>query len=232
MVIEAFNNSTEILRASRNTLKVISFEGVACVVKAFKKPSFPQNYTYGLFSDSKAKKSYNNAKTILEKGFSTPKPIGYFEKRNAGKLIESYYLCEYAREAVTLQEIYTSSKTLPEQFIEKFATFCAELHVQGVLHRDFNLLNILVTDADRNPSFALVDINRITWYNSLTLKQAMRSMSRIRFKPHLEERFLTKYAKYRDLDPTLCQALLKREKLKTKRYFQNKKNLRKIFPKK
>jgi len=122
-ILEKFQDSSDVLRASRNTLKNVVFGGKTCVVKAFKKPSFPQNYSYGLFSDSKAKKSYNNAHTLIEKGFSTPAPIGYFEHREAGKLTVSYYICEYAESTETLKAIFDEENQFSESLIEQFAKF-------------------------------------------------------------------------------------------------------------
>jgi len=231
-ILANFKNSDDVLRAARNTLKKITFDGRSCVVKAFRKPSFPQNYSYGLVSDSKAKKSYNNAHKLIKKGFITPAPIGYFESRKAGKLTFSYYICEYAEETETLRSIYKQSNTLSKPLIENFTTFCIELHNQGVLHRDFNPLNILVKDTDAIPSFSLVDINRITWYQNLTLARSMHSLSRLGFPTEISHAIIDEYAKQKGVSNNQCLDLFTQAELKTKRYFDNKKRLRRIFPKK
>ena len=110
-VLGLFEDSDEVVQAGRNVLKMVELEGRQCVVKAFRVPSFPQNYIYGLFAKSKAEKSYNNAQKLLELGFDTPLPMGYFEYSSEGKLKASYYVCEYAEGVRTLFDIcllYTS----------------------------------------------------------------------------------------------------------------------------
>jgi len=230
-VLNLFDHSDKILRASRNTLKQLEFNNESCVLKAFKVPSFPQNITYGLFSNSKAKKSYLNGNKLLKLGFLTPKPTGYFEHRKGGKLIHSYYLCAHTA-APTLDEHIKGLQEIPDDLITDFAQLCVDLHVKGVFHRDYNPLNILVEQEASSYNFSLVDINRISWYDTLNLEQSMQSMSRLYFPEGIEERIITKYAELRNLAPSSCKASLEKEKLKTKQYFRNKKKLRKIFPKK
>lgn len=229
--LDKFYKSEIILRAERNTLKKIHFTDTACVMKSFKMPSFPQNYIYGLISNSKAKKSYFNAHQLIKKGFLTPAPVGYFEQRRGGKLTESFYLCAF-QEAETLKTYLESTPAPSDSFIERLASLCLRLHQQGVNHRDFNPLNILIEGTDNDPAFSLVDINRISWSGPLTLDRSMKSMSRLYFPDGIEERLLTSYAALRKCDQQECKKLFREGKEKTARYFKNKKRLRKVFPKK
>ena len=121
-----FQESDEVVQAGRNTLKKVTFEGTICVVKAFFIPRFPQDYSYGTFSKSKAKKSYENARKLIHLGFSTPEPIGYFEYRSACKLRASYYICKYAANTQTMHQILDSHSPPSSELIKQFASWLKE----------------------------------------------------------------------------------------------------------
>lgn len=231
-ILEGFKLSDDIVQAGRNTLKKVPFKGNVCVVKSFRIPSFPQNYSYGLFFKSKAKKSYDNAVTLLKLGFFTPVPVGFFESRNRGKLKSSYYVCEYAQGTQTLFELWHNNTPPNTGLIQEFTQFCVQLHSQGVLHRDFNPKNVLVSQENGVFKFSLVDINRISWCKSVSLDNAMKSLSRLRLPAKIRTTILETYASLTGADLDRCQTLFEKAELKTHRYFQNKARLRKIFPKK
>ncbi len=231
-VTHKFNHSQEIIQKGRNILKKITIDNEACVIKAFFVPKFPQNYSYGLISKSKAKKSFDNAKRLLKLGFNTPPPIGYFEYRALGKLKESFYICKFAANTKTLHSIITESHQLPPELIKEFAQYSLNLHTAGILHRDFNPKNILVTENKNTSEFSLVDINRITWSPPLSLKESMSSLSRLPLSDQTRSILIKDYASLAEVSPEKCLSLLKQAENKTQRYFRNKKRLRKIFPKK
>ena len=231
-IIKLFNESQDIVQAGRNTLKKVTFEGTVCVVKSFRIPKFPQNYSYGMIAKSKAKKSYDNATRLLELGFSSPKPVGYIEYRSAGKLTNSYYICEYEAETQTLHSILGEEPSLNPELIEQFADYCYKLHQNGILHRDFNPKNILISTNNETYDFSLVDINRITWSNALSLENSMSSLSRLPFNENTTDLLLDHYANSANADKVQCLNLLRQAEQKTQRYFRNKRRFRKIFPKK
>lgn len=232
IIKKSYIKSDQILQAKRNTLKKVNFEGNDCVVKAFSIPHFPQNYSYGTFSKSKAKKSYDNAKKLLELGFHTPAPVGYFEYRTGFKLRASFYICNFAANTETLQTLLDKDDPLSPELIQQFAEFCHHLHLKGILHRDFNPKNILISNNDGVRKFSLVDINRITWSGPLSLDQSMASLSRLPFSESTRTLILENYANLAGVSLEECQKLLRKYHFKTQRYFRNKKRFRKIFPKK
>ena len=230
-VLRLYMDSEEIIQAGRNTLKTIVIEGTTCVIKAFRIPNFPQDYGYGIFAKSKAHKSYDNASKLIELGFLSPKPIGYFDYRSKGKLINSYYLCEYEENTKTLDQLLKENPALDKNLIHQFTEFSYKLHQNGVLHRDFNPKNILISTVRDEYTFSLVDINRITWFKKLSLQQSMHSLSRLPFNDKVNDALVEHYAHLAKVELDQCHTLLNQSKAKTQRYFRNKKRFRKIFPK-
>ena len=231
-VLNIYKDSDEVVQSGRNVLKKVEFERRTCVVKAFRVPSFPQDYIYGLFAKSKAQKSYSHAQKLLDLGFQTPAPVGYFEYCSGGRLEASYYVCEYAEGVRTLFDIYHERMDLERDLMQDFMAYSQALHVKGILHRDFNLKNILVSTMEGEHKFSLVDINRITWYDKLPLEKAMKSLSRLPFEAELRSSMLAHYAQLAGVDVSRCETLLNQSIGKTQRYFRNKRRLRKVFPKK
>ncbi len=230
-IIDLNKNPDEVLRASRNTIHVIHYEGQPCVVKSFKIPSFPQNYSYGLFVKSKAQKSYDNASRLLELGFNTPAPVGYFEACKAGKLTTSYYLSDFHDAGIRLDQLIKEN-TLTAAIIEDLAAYSYRLHKNGVFHRDFNPTNLLLTSGEQGTEFSIVDINRITWSQPLSKKASMSALSRLGLRGESRDRFLAHYAKISGIPEAECHEFLELAEQKTQLYFKNKKRLRLLFPKK
>ena len=72
----------------RNTIKIFEWEGETINIKSFKKPNFYSSFIYKYIRKSKAKRSYEFATILIEKGIGTPEPIAYFENfsfRHAGQ---------------------------------------------------------------------------------------------------------------------------------------------------
>jgi RIO-like serine/threonine protein kinase len=63
----------------RNHIKVVEQKGRTVNVKSFKQPNLLDRYVYVLFRKSKAERSFEFAKTLIERGVGTPKPIAYAE---------------------------------------------------------------------------------------------------------------------------------------------------------
>jgi len=230
-ILRLFDGSKDVIQAGRNTLKLITLDNDQCVIKAFRVPTFPQNYSYGLISKSKAEKSFRNATKLINLGFLSPKPIGYFEYRSQGKMLNSYYLCKFEEGSQTLADMLDADPTLDDDLIQQFAEYSFNLHDKGVLHRDFNPNNILISQVDSKYSFSLVDINRITWFKKLSLQQSMQSLARLPLDDEVIDKLLHHYASKAQVNLDQCHSLLNQSRVKTQRYFRNKKRFRKIFPK-
>ena len=74
---EYYNKMGKTIYKGRNELKEIEYNGVNMVIKSFRIPNIINRIAYGFLRPSKAKRSYEYAHMILEKGIGTPVPVGY-----------------------------------------------------------------------------------------------------------------------------------------------------------
>jgi hypothetical protein len=79
----------------RNKIKLFELEGKTINIKSFKIPHLINKIAYKYFRKSKARRSFEYATTLLEKGIGTPQPIAYFENYDIIGLKDSYYVSEH-----------------------------------------------------------------------------------------------------------------------------------------
>ena len=153
---------SEIIHFGRNRIKLIKSQPAWITVKRFSQ-SLKNKIIYS-FVRSKARKSYENALTILSRCINTPLPYGYIENRNwAGILLQSKYICEY-HYSMTL---YEAVLKYGRECLGAFAVFVARLHDNGIRHDDLNNSNVRVNvDEQNNFSFSLIDLNRMKIYKA------------------------------------------------------------------
>src|SRR5665647_2631733 len=78
---EVFERDGESIYKSRNELKVFEKEGLSINVKRYRKPIWVNRVAYTFFRKSKARRAYENALILLDKGFETPNPVSYTHLR-------------------------------------------------------------------------------------------------------------------------------------------------------
>ena len=157
-----FQENANTIHKARNELKIIEFNSIQTVVKAFKVPNKINQIVYAYFRDSKAKKSYDNAIRLIELGINTPEPIGYIEFYRLGLFKESFFIAKKFDYDFTIREpLRNLELENREAIIKAFVAFTFNLHQQGVYHKDYSAGNILVIKKDNQWEFSVVDINRM-----------------------------------------------------------------------
>ena len=78
-VINDFNSKGELIKGTRNTIKKINIENLVVNIKRFKSPNIFNKIVYTFFRSSKANRSYNYAKKLIDNGIMSPKPIGFYD---------------------------------------------------------------------------------------------------------------------------------------------------------
>lgn len=168
----------KVIHRGRNELRVFNIAGQHYVVKRYR-----LNFVKRLlsaFCHSKARKSYINACRLTQYAINTPTPVGYIEVRSSVNLLtDAYYICRHIPYP-PIEECYgDETATYNHHVIEAFASFVAELHDNGILHHDLNSTNVRYDSGDKQPSFWLIDTNRMAFADhTLSLAECFRNICR------------------------------------------------------
>ena len=229
-----FSSTGESIKSGRNHLKIIDLDNKKFVVKSFKKPTAIKSYTYGNIFPSKAKRSFDYANILLSKGIHTPEPVAYIDYYKGLQFQESFYISEYYPYDYDLSVLFTErgDKKTPfkdsEVLWTAFMKFTVELHRQGVNHLDYTRRNVLITQQGSEYSFSIVDLNRID-FKSLSLRDRMKSLSRITSDNDLVKMIATYYSTSSDYDYDKCLHLLQYFVRENQKYWDTKKQLKRML---
>jgi hypothetical protein len=192
-------NTTGILfgDGQRNKIKLFELEGKTINVKSFKIPHLVNRIAYKYFRKSKARRSFEYATILLEKGIGTPKPMAYFENYDFIGLKDSYYVSEHLHCDLTFRELVLIPD-LPnhENILRQFIQFSFDLHQKGIEFLDHSPGNTLIKkNVAGNYDFFLVDLNRMNFYQSLDFDARMKNLSRLTPKKEMIAVMSNEYAK-------------------------------------
>ncbi|WLD59440.1 lipopolysaccharide kinase InaA family protein [Salinispirillum sp. LH 10-3-1] len=160
-------------------------------VKAFKAPALARSAYYRKYG-SKAARAHHCARRLFEQNAGVAEPIGYIERWDGLRLVESYLITRYLDEATDLytEMTYLMNEHPDAEIFIRLLRFTAnavrDMHDAGFLHNDLGAQNILMhrdgpTDWS-TPVF--IDLNRGALYESLTLKQRARDLARLKIPSH------------------------------------------------
>lgn len=182
----------DIIYEGRNRVARVKSCGHDLCIKAFRVPGPVKGRIYGSLRESKALRSYSTAMKLLEMGFATPAPVAAVERKRGGRLLESYYVCEY----IDAKPIY-HYECGPEfkHLSKKLAADLASMHRRGVFMPDFTPGNLLVTDAldPEKSRIHYVDLNR-TLFNITSRRVLRRTLNSPFYMDIHVEAFLRDYA--------------------------------------
>ena len=184
------------------------------------------------FRATKARRSYLNAITLLDRGIDTPSPVAYTETRSAvGLLLDCRYVSKFVPSA-SLDDFFESGD---ERFIAGFAAFMARLHLAGIRHDDLNSTNIrVIQQPDGAFAFSLIDLNRMKIYppgKPVPLHECFRNFVRFSSLTKTFRHFVDLYLRARGLDPELAaQAIAVKEA--DNRRVERKKRLKRLIHRK
>ncbi|GGD28561.1 hypothetical protein GCM10011343_18410 [Flavobacterium orientale] len=201
-IIDKSQDLGEVLvRGSRNTLKVLDYNGLQLTIKSFKVPNLINKVVYKFFRKSKARRSFEHAKILLQKGINTPKPIAYFEELTFFGIRKSYYVSDYLNYDFSIREVFMD-KNFPnrKEIIIQFTQFTFKLHEVGVEFLDHSPGNTLIKVNENGAyDFYLVDLNRMKFHSILTFKQRMKNFSRLSLEDDVLKHISSEYAKLNDV---------------------------------
>ena len=205
--IKEFNSDlgTVFGNGDRNVIKLFDLDGQLINIKSFKIPNIINKIAYKHFRKSKAKRSFEYATILLEKGVGTPKPLAYFENYNTLGLRDSYYASEHLETELTFREL-VEIPDYPdhENILRQFTKFSFDLHEKGIEFLDHSPGNTLIKKiADKEYSFFLVDLNRMNFHDFMDFDMRMRNLSRLTPKKEMIAIMSDEYAKYYNMDSNL-----------------------------
>ena len=167
------DNQGELLYRARNQIRLFDVDGRKLVVKRFKRNGIVKAMVYTLFRKNKARRSYENAGLLRQRGFVTPHEVAYIEQRTVGLVTQVYYVCAYT-DAQPIRPRLIEQEPFDERLATDYARYVASLHEAGVLHRDLNPTNVLFSENGEPAavSFELIDINRMQFFDGAVPKAA------------------------------------------------------------
>lgn len=229
---KSFQDNDNIIHNARNQLKIINFKGIDTVVKSFKIPNFINKLVYTFFKPSKAKKSYLNAKKLIELGINTPKPIAYIEYKKFGLLDKSFFISERENYDFTIREVFHHKVENHEEILKQFTRFTYDLHKKGVWHVDYSLGNILITKKDNGYRFSIIDINRMV-FKTIDANEGLKNFNKFWAKDENDLKIIAdEYAKLSSFDESRALYIIKTEAQKIMDFKNSKKKLKSLVGKK
>lgn len=165
----------------RNIIKLFELEGMTMNIKSFKIPSLINKIAYRYFRKSKARRSFEYATLLLEKGIGTPQPIAYLENYDWIGLKDSYYASEHLQCDLTYREL-VEIPDYPdhENILRQFTRFSYSLHQKGIEFKDHSPGNTLIKkNVEGQYDFFLVDLNRMDFHEKMSFEQRMNNLRRL-----------------------------------------------------
>lgn len=179
----------------RNIIKIVNFKEETLNIKAFKEPNIINQIAYQYFRKSKARRSFEYATILKEKGIGTPDPIAYFEFKKGIGFGKSFYISEHVSPDLTFRElVHQPDFPNHENILRAFTRFTFQLHEKRVEFLDHSPGNTLIFIEENDHKFSLVDLNRME-FKKLDFKERMYNFRRLTPKKEMVEVMSDEYAK-------------------------------------
>jgi len=222
-----FQESNEIITEKRNIIKIVEYNSRKVVVKSFKIPNLINRFAYRFVRASKAKRSFLNAKKLIELGIDTPTPISYIEFFTP-LFSESFYISTYFDYDFEIRDVFKDeSFEKRDEILTEFVKFSYSLHQKGVYHLDYSPGNILVKKRGDKYHFTIVDVNRMKFIK-FDNRMRFKNLSRLSTTEHDLKTIATKYASIANIDEKYAIELLSFYHKKHQQYLEKKRELKKI----
>ncbi|MDD3458929.1 MAG: lipopolysaccharide kinase InaA family protein [Weeksellaceae bacterium] len=231
-VFQQFENSgTDFIVGERNHIKLFEIGGQTINVKSFKIPNKLNQFVYKYFRKSKARRSFEFANILLEKGIGTPTPVAFQENYNAFGFQKSYYASIHQEYHLTYREL-VEIPNYPdhENILRQFTRFCYRMHEAGIEFKDHSPGNTLIKrESEVLYDFFLVDLNRMKFHDSMNARLRMKNLSRLTPKKDMVRIMADEYAQISGENPeNLFQLLWDYTEKFQKKYHRKQKIKKKI----
>lgn len=195
----------------RNKIKLFELDDKMINIKSFKIPNLINKLVYNYFRKSKARRSFEYATILLEKGIGTPQPIAYFENQDFIGLRDSYYISEHLNCDLTFREL-VEIPDYPdhENILRQFTQFSFDMHEKGIEFLDHSPGNTLIKNNNNGQyDFYLVDLNRMNFHLFMDFESRMKNLSHLTPKKEMIVIMSNEYSKFytAQTDETICNKM-------------------------
>ena len=195
----------------RNKIKLFELEGKTINIKSFKVPNLINKIAYKYFRKSKARRSFEYATTLLEKGIGTPQPIAYLENYDVVGLKDSYFVSDHLDYDLTFREL-VEIPDYPdhENILRQFTQFSFGMHEKGVDFLDHSPGNTLIINNNNGLyDFYLVDLNRMNFHETMNFESRMKNLSHLTPKKEMIVIMSNEYSKFytAQTEETICNKM-------------------------
>jgi hypothetical protein len=148
-----------------------------------------------LVQPSPAAKAWRGANALKDRGFLTPSPVAFLERRRRGFVVEGVFVAERVSGGREVRALFRDLgepdlKTL----LAGLAPVLRSLHDRGLVHRDLSDGNVLVRDrSGRAAEFFFLDTNRIRLRRRVGRFSRARNLVRLGVPPAGRSFFLARY---------------------------------------
>ena len=151
---------------------------------------------------SKARRTWLAARHLRSMHVGTPAPVGYVERWQRARLVESYFIARYEDAAVTLrdalQQLFARAGEITEfnLLLERVAREVRAMHDSGFVHLDLGPRNVLISDRGnvRWRDVTFVDLNRGRIRpEGVSLRERALDTARLALPSHLQRLFIKMY---------------------------------------
>lgn len=201
---------TDFMVGERNKIKIFEADGIKINVKSFKIPNKINQFVYKYFRKSKARRSFEFAGILLQKGIGTPAPVAFEENFDFFGLQRSFYASLHQDYDLTFREL-VEIKDFPdeENILRQFTRFSYKMHEAGIEFKDHSPGNTLIKKTgDGQYQFYLVDLNRMNFHDSMSTGLRMKNLSRLTPKKEMVRIMSDEYASVSGENPEKLFELL------------------------
>ena len=179
LFIKNFNQQGELIKDSRNTVKVFKIDDLQINIKRFKRPNFVNRLVYSFFRSTKACRSFLYANKLLDYDILTPDPIAYFENSKCFIINDSFYVCKNIDYDFDMKHVFENKQLESrDKLIKKFVLFTHKLHENGVIFLDHSTSNTIIKKVDGDYKLFLIDLNRMK-FKKMTFEDRLKNFRRL-----------------------------------------------------
>jgi len=200
-IVDTFNHAGITYWEKRNTIKVFEVGDSEWNVKSFQVPHLINRFAYKYIRKSKARRSYEHGKILLEKGILTPQPISYVEYSNLVGITHSFFISENLHYDFTFGDLIDQAFPDRVNALEQFAEFTYRLHENEIHHFDHSKGNTLMCQRSKGVyDFYLIDLNRMK-FEKMTYEKRINNFNRLSLTPDMIAIIGNKYASLIEVPP-------------------------------